>query len=492
MGVSDPLILDGYVRVSQVRGRGGDSFISPAQQRDRITQWASAYGHRIEVIHEEFDESGARADRPQLLEAIRRVEAGETNGVVVAKLDRFARSLVDGLRMIERIQEAGGTFVSVADGLDLSTDTGRLVLRIMLSLAEFELDRVRGNWADAKARAVLRGIHPSAWPPFGYRREGKGGPLLIDSETGPIVSELFARRLAGAGPSELSDWLSSVGAVTVRGREAWSQRAIKDILRNRVYLGEAYAKETRNPDAHEPLVDPQTFEAVQWRGVQFRPKADAPSPIRPLLRCAGCRYSMRAERRTLKDGDVWYFTCKAAASRVSWHCDQPAAIRDDGDLERLVVARFFAELPRMEAKGRQETPRLAELERKVGGLQAAFEEWRRDLTVQQRVGMDVYLDGLADRQDALNVALAELARERTKLGAVTLPAGAAEIESRWDEFSPADQRDLLRAGFRCVFVRGSGRTAPLDGRLRFVTVDEDVALPQHGRPWTPLPVVFDD
>lgn len=92
-----------------------------------------------------------------LTRALARVEAGESDGIVVAKLDRFGRTLIDGLRHIERIQAAGGTFVSVADGFDLATDTGRLVLRIMLSLAEFELDRVRSNWSDAIRLSTIPG-----------------------------------------------------------------------------------------------------------------------------------------------------------------------------------------------------------------------------------------------------------------------------------------------------------------------------------------------
>lgn len=493
------LRLDGYVRVSQVRGREGDSFISPQQQRDRITQYVQAYGHELLVVHEELDESGARADRPQLLAAIERVERGEIDGIVVAKLDRFARSLVDGLRMIERIQDAGGTFVSVADGLDLSTDTGRLVLRIMLSLAEFELDRVRGNWADAKARAVMRGIHPSARAPFGYRREGAPrraggggtGPLVVDPVTGPIVTELFARRDRGAGVAELCDWLQSIGARTIAGNGVWSQRAIKDILRNPVYVGEAYAGDVRNPDAHQALVDHETFARVSWRGVQFRPKSAHVSPIRPLLRCAGCRYSARAERRTLKGGDVWYFSCKThTGPRQSWECHAPFAIKDDGTLEQTIVDTFLNALPDIEARGRQESPRLGELERQVADARHAFEEWRDDVRIQQQLGMDAYLAGLQSRQDALNDAIAELARERARLGAVVLPASAAEIRERWPLLSSEDQRDLLRAAIRCVFVRGSSRTAPLDGRLLFVWQGEDVDLPSRGRSWTSVPIDY--
>ena len=56
---------------------------------------------------------------------------------------------MDGLQLIDRIRDAGGTFASVQDGFDLGTDTGRLVLRIMFSMAEYELDRVRGGWNDA-------------------------------------------------------------------------------------------------------------------------------------------------------------------------------------------------------------------------------------------------------------------------------------------------------------------------------------------------------
>src|SRR4051812_4383670 len=139
------MLLDGYIRVSQVAGRSGENFISPSVQREQIERWVSARDDLLGEVFEELDESGARTDRPLLEDAVERVERGESQGIVVAKIDRFGRSLVDGLAAVGRITEAGGVFVSVQDGLDLSTDTGRLVLRIMLSMAEWELDRIRWN-----------------------------------------------------------------------------------------------------------------------------------------------------------------------------------------------------------------------------------------------------------------------------------------------------------------------------------------------------------
>ena len=90
--VLDTMRLDAYIRVSQVRGRSGPSFISPTQQRERIEAWIKAFGHERGEVFEELDASGARRDRPKLQEAIERIERGESDGIVVAKLDRFGRS----------------------------------------------------------------------------------------------------------------------------------------------------------------------------------------------------------------------------------------------------------------------------------------------------------------------------------------------------------------------------------------------------------------
>src|SRR4051812_43733050 len=108
--------LDGYIRVSRVAGREGDSFISPAVQRERCTKFAEGSGHSIVTWHEDLDEPGTKATRPGFVRVLERIEAGETDGVIIAKLDRFARSVADAATAIRRINEAGGLLVSVADG----------------------------------------------------------------------------------------------------------------------------------------------------------------------------------------------------------------------------------------------------------------------------------------------------------------------------------------------------------------------------------------
>jgi DNA invertase Pin-like site-specific DNA recombinase len=144
------LHLDGYIRISDVRGRSGPSFISPAQQRDHIKAWCALYNARIVELFEELDQSGRRADRPLLEQALRRVELGVSDGIIVPFLSRFGRSLTDALGHLARIQQAGGTFISVQEHFDLDTDVGRLMLRQMLSWHEYDSDRIRSNWDDAR------------------------------------------------------------------------------------------------------------------------------------------------------------------------------------------------------------------------------------------------------------------------------------------------------------------------------------------------------
>src|SRR5436309_309007 len=165
---------DGYIRVSRKMGREGDSFISPEVQRKKIAAWAKL--HDVEIVQwwEEIDQSGAKLQRPMFQQALERCERGETGGIIVARLDRFARSAVDALESIKRLNEASARLVSVEDNFDGSTPMGRFAIGILTLIAELELERITENWSTAVSEAVGRGIHISARPPTGYRRGADG------------------------------------------------------------------------------------------------------------------------------------------------------------------------------------------------------------------------------------------------------------------------------------------------------------------------------
>src|SRR5690349_6644898 len=115
--------LDIYVRVSDVRGRAGESFISPDDEEARCRALAKARGYKVGEVFYDKDISGGKMQRPELDRAMARIRSGESGGIIVAKIDRFARTLIGGLKTLEEIQELDGVVI-VADGeFDTSTAT---------------------------------------------------------------------------------------------------------------------------------------------------------------------------------------------------------------------------------------------------------------------------------------------------------------------------------------------------------------------------------
>ena len=132
------LVVDGYANASPPAGIPAVQW--PQIQRGQITAWAADHGWRVARIFEEHGPAGRRDDlaSPALLAAISRVEARETDGIVVSGLRVVGASLPEAVLVLERIQAAGGVFVSISDGIDLSQPTGQPILRLLVSLLDWE------------------------------------------------------------------------------------------------------------------------------------------------------------------------------------------------------------------------------------------------------------------------------------------------------------------------------------------------------------------
>lgn len=281
--------LDGYLRVSAVRGRDveAESYRTERDQREAIERWAAREGHEVIAWHVERDVSGRKMSRPKFNLAMRRIEHHETGGVVVAYRSRFGRTMLGSLQAIQRIEAAGGVALA-ADGFDGRTPEGRLAIGIMMLFAEYELERIDGNWRAAQSAAVARGIHIGI-APRGYMRLGPPrveggsptGPLVPDPEWGPKVTEAFRRKAAGESLGALADRLG----ITVP--------SVRKMLSNRTYLGIARGpRGLENPNAHPPLVDADTFALCTPGRYGERSSAAPVRVLGGLVRCAGCGYAM--------------------------------------------------------------------------------------------------------------------------------------------------------------------------------------------------------
>lgn len=467
-----PLRVDGYVRVSRVGYRGGERFISASVQREQIAAYARLHGLKLLQVWEELDESGARADRAVLETVLERVERGASQGLVVARVDRFARSLLSGLLAIQRIEQAGGTFFSALDGLDMRTDTGRLVLRIMLSMAEWELDRISDQWSVAKARAVERGAYVVATVPPGYRKT-RSGRLRIDPATAPVVAEAFRRRAEGDPMLEIARFLEDNHVATGRKNPGWSVTSATRVLSCRAYIGVVHYGGHVNERAHPPLIDRATWEAAQRPRRTKAPLRYATALLAGLVRCAGCGMTMSPARRFQGGRAVHYFACRGHFAMGA--CPEPANIASF-HLDHRVEAIAFELLRR---RRRPPLEQLRQAEARAAATQEGLAAYRDSDRVLRALGEQAFADGLALRVERLRLAQLELAAARDKLAAHTVPP-IGRLREDWPWLATGERREILAQLIDVVFVKRRGELPPAERILVCPAGTAPATLPRPG------------
>lgn len=439
--------LAGYVRVSRVAGREGDSFISPALQREQIAALAKARGHEIIEWIEDLDESGGKWERPGFQRVLQMVETGEADGIAVAKLDRFARSVKDALSAIERIEAAGGELISVADNLDTTTAIGRAMLKIILVFAELERERQRESFRDSVTRAIGRGIHISTLVPTGYKR-GPDRRLLPDAHANTI-RQVFLRRASGESWASLARFLDK----QIPREGAWTKTTIAKLVRNRAYLGEAHQGKIVNPDAHKPIVSRAEFEAAQSEAAAPRAQRSG-SLLSGILACASCGGPLT--RKTAND-----YGCRAR--RSNGVCLNPVTVtlgRADAYVEQVFLDWAREQTVTLDAAQRDDDLQTA-LER----LEAVETELAlyRDTNLVSVIGREAYVAGLHQR--ALEV---DDARKRLADAHTTLPLSHYDAASIWPELSTREKRALIESVIEKVVVSSSTSRTPVSERLLVV------------------------
>lgn len=444
--------LVGYVRVSQVKGREGDSFQSPRQQADAIRGIAAARGAHVVELIEDFDQSGGTMARPGLDRALAMIERGDADGLAVAKLDRFARDSA-GIGMIADLEKRGKTFMSAADSFDTSTSVGRFALGMMILVAQLERDRHVELWDETASRHIARGVHVRAT--YGYRRsDGRGSPLEPDPETSGVVQDVFDWRAQGEGPAAIERKLNSAGVPSPAGR-AWTRQQVKAMLRNPVYLGQARRGRHVRDDAHEPIVSVELWRQVQRDpGPALRGEGGL---LAGLARCAGCGYIMG---RSTSRGQARYGCQRVTADG---QCPSPTTVFAH-NLEPFVEAAFLDRYGDVGLKGAEVLPdaEIADAQAQLDRLADEFERWRDDVEMRAALGEDDYRAGLLVRQKAVRAARethARLVRTSTAMRLV-IPSTA------WEGFTVPEKRELFKAAIETVWLRRARSTHdPVDSRV---------------------------
>ena len=230
--------------------------------------------------------SGGTLERPALKRLLADIEEGQIDVVVVYKIDRLSRSLMDFAKLVETFERNEVTFVSVTQSFNTTTSMGRLTLNVLLSFAQFEREVIGKRIRDKFAASRKRGLWMGGAVPLGYRVADR--KLLVEPQEAQIIRRIFERFVQVGSNVHIVRELIEDGVTNRRGQPL-DNAFIARVVRNRVYMGDAMHKGVSYPGEHEAIIDKSLWEKVQKiiainPGTRIRQNAaTTPSMLKGLL-----------------------------------------------------------------------------------------------------------------------------------------------------------------------------------------------------------------
>lgn len=453
-------------------------------------------------IYQDSGYSGKNTNRPAFSEMMRDIQAGRIEKVVVYRLDRISRSIVDFADFIDILESSGISFVSATEKFDTSTPMGRAMLYIIVVFAQLEretiAERVRDNYY-ARVRKGAWGGGPAA---FGFDLvrttiDGKKATVCQPNESISVVQrifELYSRphtSLADVQKQLIHDGVLSSGGVN------FDNVKLSSILKNPAYVradiaiynyykakgaimanepeefdgehgcilvGKRDASQRKYKDVsnhllaishHEGIIDSAPFLFCQEKLSRNRQIKNTYkgkySWLTGLVKCGHCGYSFSVRFASTKDGRVPYFTCSGKYLHKQCDAKQTHRVRD---VEAEVQARLIAEAERYRLAQekreslvtKQHQQKILEIDGKIENLVAALEN----------IG-SVSTEYISRRIEALHHEKQLLLHQYSEAvssfhTAEIIPFDAAD----WENMSIADKREIARSMVSTVYLSASG------------------------------------
>jgi site-specific DNA recombinase len=246
------------------------------------------------LIPDQYDDggfSGGTLERPALQQLLSDIEANMVDVVVVYKIDRLSRSLMDFAKLVEVFDRKSVTFVSVTQSFNTTTSMGRLTLNVLLSFAQFEREVTGERIRDKFAASKKKGMWMGGRPPLGY--DVKDRKLVINVAEAKTVQRIFQRYLCLGCVRALRDELREKGVTSKRwttcdgvqsGGTPFDRGALYNLLKNRLYTGQVPFKGAVYEGEHEAIVPTDLFEVVQAKMEELRRcPIGKPRALRPAV-----------------------------------------------------------------------------------------------------------------------------------------------------------------------------------------------------------------
>ena len=418
--------------------------------------------------------TGANMDRPALRRLLADIEADRIDCVVVYKVDRLSRSLLDFARIVEVFEKRGVSFVSVTQQFNTTASLGRLTLNILLSFAQFEREMIAERTRDKMSAARRKGKWVGGIPVLGYDVDPRGGKLVVNEDEAGQVRAIFnlylehrslipaVRELNRRGWTT-KKWTTKDG-VEHRG-QAFTKNALYRLLTNVIYTGQVNHKGTLYPGEHEPIIDSaawnQVDEQLRGNGVnggrEVRNRYGA--LLRGLLHCDACQTAMLHTYTVKRSRRYRYYVCLTAQQKGWDACPTKSVaaqviedsvvdkIRSLGADPRIVLETARKVREQNKGTSTELAVQLKVAQKDLGRVQCEL------VKVAGTPGNGLRTDRLADLQEQVREAASRVGDLQAQLDELAAEAvdeddlhdALRAFDPVWKALNAADQARLIRA-----------------------------------------------
>lgn len=308
-----------YIRVSTFdQAREGFSL---GEQEERLKEFCNFKRYNIYKVYQDAGISAKNDKRPAYQEMIEDVKNGNINVIVALKLDRLTRSVYDIEKLMKFVNDYECDIDCMADESNTTTSNGRMVMRIMTSVSQNEIEKCSERTKFGMAGAIKNGHIPNRTG-LGFKRENK--KLVPDPLTKDIIIRIFDLYLEGKSHQAIANIYNKE---KVLGKTNWYDSTIQKILSNELYKGDyVNGKRTKHPTYYENVIEP-IVSKEKWESCQYQKLRNARHYERTAtylftnkLKCSKCGNFLGGHATTKTNGKKYYYykcnTCKTYFNEI--------------------------------------------------------------------------------------------------------------------------------------------------------------------------------
>ena len=308
-----------YIRVSTFdQAREGFSL---REQEERLKEFCKFKRYNIYKVYQDAGISAENDKRPAYQEMIEDVKKGNINVIVALKLDRLTRSVYDIEKLMKFVNDYECDIDCMADESNTTTSNGRMVMRIMTSVSQNEIEKCSERTKFGMAGAIKNGHIPNRTG-LGFKRENK--KLVPDPLTKDIIVRIFDLYLEGKSHQAIANIYNKE---KVLGKTNWYDSTIQKILSNELYKGDyVNGKRTKHPTYYENVIEP-IVSKEKWESCQYQKLRNARHYERTAtylftnkLKCSNCGNFLGGHATTKTNGKKYYYykcnTCKTYFNEI--------------------------------------------------------------------------------------------------------------------------------------------------------------------------------